>query len=207
MPKKPALKNIREEFLKKFVMSLIINSYKPEKHYVHEIDTHKENELFMPSIATPEEIAQPLKPKVKPFVPKRPPQKPQQTMPRIQSPTPLPPVQPQQLKPGEKPDSIHLGKIAQILLDPAVISVECGGPGRPLTVNRSGAIQSTGLALSKDEIDNIMKNFSDKTRIPLISGVFRAAFKDLLLTAVISEFVGTRFLIEKRYDYQLPQQQ
>ena len=206
MPEK-ALKNIREEFIKKFVLALIINSHEPEKEYVHEIETTKEKELFTPSIATPEKIALQLQPRVKVSLPRVSSVKPQQTIPKVQSPIALPPVQPQKpLKPGEKLDSIHLGKVAQILLDPAVISVECGGPGRALSVNRSGALQNTNVILTKDEIDNIMNNFSDKTRIPLISGVFRAAFKDLLLTAVISEFVGTRFLIEKRYDYEMPEQ-
>ncbi|MCA9485798.1 MAG: hypothetical protein KC506_03060 [Nanoarchaeota archaeon] len=201
------MKNIREEFIRKFVLSLIVHSYKPEKKYVHEIDTHKENELFIPSVATPEKIAKPLKPEVRRVNVGQIVQQPKSQIPKTKSPAPLPPVQQSKpLKPGEKPDSINLGKLAQVLLDPSVISVECGGPGRTLIVNRSGQIQNSNIMLNKDEIDQVMQNFSDKTRIPLVSGVFRAAFKDLLLTAVISDFVGTRFLIEKRYDYAMPEQ-
>ena len=69
---------------------------------------------------------------------------------------------------------------------------------KPIIINKSGTILTTNITLSKNEIDSIIEEFSTKTRIPLIQGTFKALLGNLLITAVISEFVGTRFLIQKR---------
>ena len=49
-----------------------------------------------------------------------------------------------------------------------------------------------------------LKDLSDKTRIPLLPGLFKVVFQNLIVTAVISEFVGTKFIIEKRAMQTLP---
>lgn len=102
--------------------------------------------------------------------------------------------------PNKEPpkDSIYLGKVTPILLDPSVFSVECPGPEKNLLVNRGGRIQTATTKLSKEEIDRIIDSFSEKTNIPISQGIFKTAFKDILITAVVSEFAGTRFIIEKR---------
>ena len=89
-------------------------------------------------------------------------------------------------------------KIDSLLKDPAVQTVECPGPNKPILVYKSGVIQNTNITLLGDEINNIMKEISEKTRIPLMSGVFKAAFGEVIVTAVMSEFVGTRFIINKK---------
>jgi len=95
-------------------------------------------------------------------------------------------------------EELNLGKISKLLKDPSVLSIESPGPGKNILVNRAGTIQTTSITLTKNEIDNIMTEISDKTRIPLISGLFKVVLDELLLTAIISDFVGTRFLIQKR---------
>ncbi|MEI6731800.1 MAG: hypothetical protein WCK90_03920 [archaeon] len=92
---------------------------------------------------------------------------------------------------------LSMGRLMPIILDPAVQSVECPGPGKNILVNRSGIIQTAPIVLSAEEIKSIMNDISDKTRIPLISGVFKSVINNLVITAVISEFVGTRFVIQK----------
>ena len=89
-------------------------------------------------------------------------------------------------------------KIYLILKDPSVTGVECPGPGKFILVNKSGRIQTTSLTLSEEDIDEIMSSISQKTRIPIISGVFKAVFGNFLIIAVISQFAGTRFIIQKR---------
>lgn len=98
---------------------------------------------------------------------------------------------------NQTPRQLALGKITSIISDPAVISVECPGPGKNILVNRSGVIQTAPIVLSAEEIKEIMREISEQTRIPLIIGVFKAAINNLIITAVISEFVGTRFVIQK----------
>lgn len=89
-------------------------------------------------------------------------------------------------------------KIYPFLSDPQVQSVECKGPGKPLLVLKRGIIQVTNIILTDEEINSLIKSVSEKTRIPIIPGLFKALFGNLIITAVISEFVGTRFIIEKR---------
>lgn len=202
---------LREHFLASFVQSMIMNSYKEvpkteqqkakEKEFREAIEEVKRNlqktkkevheaspidtSTFMP----PRPIKMPTRNEKRPNIP-------------IKSPVPLPTYQPLQLKPGEKPDTLSLGKLAQVLKDPAVFSVEVPGPAKNVRVNRAGQIQTSSLILTKDEIQKIMDNISEKTRIPLMSGLFKAAVQDLLITAVISEFVGTRMMIQKRTPFQ-----
>ncbi len=105
----------------------------------------------------------------------------------------------------EKSPFIGFAKIDEILGDSAVQTVECPGPNKPVLVYKGGAVRSSKLTLTSDEINNIMKSVSEKTRIPLMSGVFKAAYGNLIITSVMSDFVGTRFMIQKKP--QLPPQQ
>jgi len=104
----------------------------------------------------------------------------------------------------QKIDINSLVKIEFLLNDSAVQTIECPGPGKQILVYKSGVIQTTNLSLTSEEITNIMKEISEKTRIPIVSGIFKAAFSDFITTAVISEFVGTRFIIQKKSFVQQP---
>ncbi len=100
--------------------------------------------------------------------------------------------------PSELITIIALGKINNLLLDPTVQTIECLGSGKQITVYRSGFIQNTNIFLTTDEINKIMLEISTKTKIPIIPGVFKAALSNFIITSVISEFVGTRFIIQKK---------
>lgn len=200
---------LREHFLESFILQLISNSYIPEEtpqetaepKTTSPVPQFPQQQTLRP--APPQNLQTiPLtaqNPGIKNMVPPRRPQQKYQGIPRVNV-IPLPQEQFKQRppKPGEKPDTIKLGKLAQILIDPAVYSVECPGPDKNLLVNRSGTMQTSSITLNQEEIKNIMQNISDKTRIPLTSGVFKAAVQDLIVTAVLSDFVGTRFLVQKR---------
>ena len=91
-----------------------------------------------------------------------------------------------------------MDELKGFIIEPTIQSIECSGPDKPLILIKNGRTLSTGVKLSGEEINRVMKEFSLKTKIPLISGVFKAALGNFIVTAVISEYVGTRFLIEKR---------
>lgn len=91
-----------------------------------------------------------------------------------------------------------LGKLAPFLMDPAVISVECSGPGKPLMINRSGAIQTANITLTAEEIKATLQTVSRLTKVPLTEGIFKALAHNLIITAVISELIGSRFIVQKR---------
>lgn len=92
--------------------------------------------------------------------------------------------------------------ILEILRNPAVIGVECPGPGKYLLLNRSGLVKPAPISLTKEQIDSIIKNISNQTRIPAIPGLFKAAFDNFIISAVVSDFVGTRFVIQKKNPFQ-----
>lgn len=101
-------------------------------------------------------------------------------------------------KPQQKTIS-GLPHINPLLADPAVQSLECTAPGKPLLVNKGGLIQATNFSLNQDEINTFMREISERTRIPLTQGLFKAFIGNLVITAVISDIIGTRFVIQKRY--------
>lgn len=102
------------------------------------------------------------------------------------------------------PGQLDLGKLNLFLADPRVNQLECYGPEKDVLVRVGNQTQKTRVNLSKEEIESIIKDFSEKTRIPVIRGVFRAALGNLILTAVTSDFVDTRFTIQKKAPFQKP---
>jgi hypothetical protein len=105
----------------------------------------------------------------------------------------------------ENQPSIHnsnqtdaMQKITPIINDPMVQIIDCPGPEKIISVTSFGRVKSTNIILSKEEIDQILQEFSNKSRIPLIPGVFRALIENISVTAVISEMLGNRFIIQKR---------
>lgn len=92
----------------------------------------------------------------------------------------------------------NLATIERILRDSSVLAIECVGAGRPIRVNRSGRIQDTKLVLNADEIKNAIEEFSTLARIPLVGKIFKAAVGNIVMTAVFSDYIGTRFILEKK---------
>lgn len=99
------------------------------------------------------------------------------------------------------------GKITPLLNDPSVSSIECAGAGKPLMIIRMGQRQVTRIVLSKDDINAILEKISDTIHIPLLEGVFRAAADNFTINAVISEMIGSRFVIKKNTPYALLERQ
>ena len=132
---------------------------------------------------------------------------PEQQMQRTQQPQSQPLIQ-RASESKKVPGEINipvLGRLNPILADPAVQSINCPGSDRNLLVTRRGMIQSIPLSFSTKEINEFIKDISEKTKIPLLPGLFKVVFQNLIITAIISEFVGSKFLVEKREPQTLPQ--
>jgi len=99
--------------------------------------------------------------------------------------------------------SQEYGKITPLLNDPSVSTIECAGVGKELTIIRAGQKQMTKISLSAGEIKEILQKVSDAVHIPLLEGVFRAAVDNFSINAVISEMIGSRFVIKKQTAYSL----
>jgi len=97
--------------------------------------------------------------------------------------------------------SQNYGKITPLLNDPSVSTIECRGVGKPIIIIRAGQKQITKIILSADDIKTLLRNISDRVHIPLLEGVFRAAVDNFSINAVISEMIGSRFIIKKQTAY------
>lgn len=91
---------------------------------------------------------------------------------------------------------IELGKLNSLLGDPMVREIICNGPGQEILVKTSG-VKPTNLFLSKEEIESVVDAFAVKSKIPIQSGVFQVVVGNLMLYAIISEVVTTKFVIRK----------
>ena len=95
------------------------------------------------------------------------------------------------------------GKLQPLLVDQMVTSIECSGADKQLTIMMAGQILPTKIILSQKDIADILKTISEKTKIPLVEGVFRAAIDNLVINAVVSKMIGSRFIIKKQTPYSL----
>ena len=94
-------------------------------------------------------------------------------------------------------------KIAPLFDDPTVTHIECMGPGKALLVSRSGRKQLTKISLAQEEIKKILQTISEEAHIPLLEGVFRASLDNYSIHAVVSDIVGSKFVIKKNPPYNM----
>jgi hypothetical protein len=106
-----------------------------------------------------------------------------------------------------RPVGFALGRIEQFLRDPSIQLIECPGPGKNLLIGKLSKVNITNTSLSQEEITDIIHSFSNQARIPIMGGILKAAVGDMIISAVISEYVGSRFIIRKITPYSLLQEQ
>jgi hypothetical protein len=94
-------------------------------------------------------------------------------------------------------------KINPFLKDKSVQMIECSGPGKNILVKRYNKINLTKTILTQEEIKEIINRFATEARIPVINGILKAAVNNLIISAIISEFVGSRFIINKSTPYSI----
>lgn len=104
-----------------------------------------------------------------------------------------------------RPKDLALGRIESLLRDREIQLIECPGPNKNLLIKRYNKINTTKIILSQVEITEILYSFAKEAKIPVVGGILKAAVGDLVVSAVISEFVGSRFIINKLTPYSLIQ--
>jgi len=109
--------------------------------------------------------------------------------------------------PHPLPQGFTLIKIDSLIKDDTITAIECSGPGKPLIVRSLGRVSPTRISLSEEEIKKIVGTYSSYSRIPVMEGLFKAAVGNTLITAVISNFVGSTFIINKFTPYSLIERQ
>jgi len=115
----------------------------------------------------------------------------------LKIPEPKLPSHLQYLKPTPtKGMEIDLEKLNPLIKDPAVRTIEAS-PDEKVIVTGTMGTKSTGITLSKEDIDRIIQKFSKAAKIPVNEGVFRVVVGKLILSAIISDVIGSKFIIKK----------
>lgn len=184
----------KELFLLAFTRELIINSSGEEilELESEEFQEEKEKKKIIKEVvkqaSTPTSKKQ-FKPLPKPFQ--------VQSLPkRLVIPMQRFPPRLQYIQPTPGPIQVDLGKLNKMLQDPIVQTIECHGPNKEIVV-RAPSARKTNIKLTKEEINKIVENFAEKAKIPSAQGIFRVAVGKLIFSAIISDIVGTKFIIKK----------
>ncbi len=107
------------------------------------------------------------------------------------------PLRFQYLKPTPTKLEIDLGKLNPLIKDPLVKNIECPGPNQKIIVSGMMGRRKTDVNLSRDEINEIIKKFSETAKIPVHEGVFKVVVGKLVFSAIISDIIGSKFIIRK----------
>ncbi|MBU2562473.1 MAG: hypothetical protein KKF68_02310 [Nanoarchaeota archaeon] len=192
---KSTSKNFRRSFLIKFTTELLKHSLKNEFTQLKEV-------------VKEESIGKPVETKISPFRIQRRIQKPfsnfistsfsqKQISPRPSIVEPMFPPRLQYLKPVPTNVQIDLDKLNPLVKDPMINIIECEGAKKNIIVSGRAGKKFTKIFLTEEEVNKVIKNFSEVSKIPTSEGVFRVAVGKLVLSAIISEVVGSKFIIKK----------
>lgn len=107
------------------------------------------------------------------------------------------PLRLQYLKPTPDKLQIDLGKLNLLIKDPAVRSIECHGPGENIIVKGTMGTKPTAIILNKEDINFVIDAFSKVAKIPVQKGIFKVAAGNLVLSAITSEIISSKFIINK----------
>lgn len=93
---------------------------------------------------------------------------------------------------------INLGKLNTFTTDPTIESIQCDGSFMPIKVFKKGEPINTNVELNDREITDIINKFAEQSGQEVKGPVFKASIQGLMLSAVVSEFVGIKFMITKK---------
>jgi hypothetical protein len=103
---------------------------------------------------------------------------------------------PIQQREAVEPVKIGIEKIDTLLADPAIDLIECSDGN--IRIRKKRNMQETGFRMDEKEIIDLVNKISAKTGVPLKDNFFQASIGNIKINAIISELIGSRFLIVKR---------
>jgi hypothetical protein len=113
-------------------------------------------------------------------------------------------VQPitQQIQPVQVIQESSYGRLGNFINDRSIIYIECSGYNIPISVTKLNQKQKTNISLTEGEVKSFLNYISEKSKIPIIDGVFRIVVDGMLINGVVSDSIGTKFMIKKNYQIQ-----
>jgi hypothetical protein len=91
---------------------------------------------------------------------------------------------------------IDLGKLNPLIKDPAVRIIEVN-PDEKVSVSGRMGTKQTDIILNKEDIDRVINRFSELSKIPVEEGIYRVVVGNMIFSAIISEVIGSKFMIRK----------
>ena len=93
-------------------------------------------------------------------------------------------------------------KIQTLVKNKDIQIIECPGPDKPILIHEKGSLAKISLSMSEEEIINLLKTIAQENAVPFAHGVMKIKSQNYSLTAVVSEFAGSRFIIyNNSYNY------
>ena len=93
--------------------------------------------------------------------------------------------------------NIDLNKLNPLISDQAISVIQCDGANLPIKITKQKIIQKTRITLNEDEIKAIVKKFADRAGQIMTEPIFKTQIGNLSITAIISTFAGSKFVISR----------
>ncbi len=188
---------IRQLFLEEFVKSLIKNVRVPTNYREDNLPNTEEESTFELSTKSRDSDSQHV---AESFVETSTQSqvKPEKIISIEELEVPVPSGSPAIPKVETKSDEHVWGRLSRMVSDPTIKAIECSGPDKQITMNLAGATIPTPLKLDHEEIKRVITEVAERTHIPIVEGVFKAELENIVMTAVLSEYGGSRFVIHKK---------
>lgn len=122
----------------------------------------------------------------------------------LRIPEPRLPEKLQYLQPSETFEYVQLGKLDVLIKDSNVNLIECPGANEKVVVEGTMGRKPTEIILNQTEINNILNEFSSKSKIPISEGISRIALGNLILTLIKTEN-QIHFMIKKMNNLNMDQ--
>ncbi|MEM3405985.1 MAG: hypothetical protein QW117_03390 [Candidatus Pacearchaeota archaeon] len=90
-----------------------------------------------------------------------------------------------------------LKEIEKILKDPRVLIIECPGKDNFILVRTATNIMKTDIRLTEEQIREIIEKYSKESKIPLVNGILKVIKNNFIISGIISDISGSKFLIKK----------
>lgn len=120
---------------------------------------------------------------------------------RLTIPEPNLPERLKYLKPTPVPVEMDLDKLNPLMKDSHVRTIECSGPDTNVLVTGTMGEKKTNIVLNENEINDIINRFAVASKIPVSEGVYKVAVGRMIFMAIVSEVIGSKFIIKKMIAY------
>ncbi len=120
---------------------------------------------------------------------------PQIIQPAIQAVQIQPIISQQEIITEQPQEQLRIDARIDSLLTEDIKVIECANG--TIRVKRNGEFEQTTIFLNESEVKDLIKKFSEMTKMPISDNIFRATINNFAITAIVSDKIGSRFLIAK----------